>query len=151
MERTRRTILGIAAATAILAVMLGGTVQAQTGVNDGAKSFALPDGSTFTLAQRIVDKAAAGEPLNIVMNNQGVAIPVFGAEQQIGTDRGCEENKDRIAISCRLTGPPSTDQTAQLAELETLLASDQVDCLGIQSITPDAYVDIINKYIDAGI
>jgi ribose transport system substrate-binding protein len=81
-----------------------------------------------------------------------VAIPVFGAEQQIGTDRGCEANGDRgLAIGCRLTGPPSTDQTAQLAELETMLASDQVDCLGIQSITPDAYVDIINKYVDAGI
>jgi ribose transport system substrate-binding protein len=152
MKGTRRTILGTAAAIAILAVTLTGSAQAQGGVNEAAKSFALPDGSTFTLAQRIIDKAAAGEPLNIVINNQGVAIPVFGAEQQIGTDRGCEANGDRgIAISCRLTGPPSTDQTAQLAELETLLASDQVDCLGSQSVGPDAYVDIINKYIDAGI
>jgi ribose transport system substrate-binding protein len=151
MVASTRRILGTAVATALLASALGGAVQAQ-GVNEGATSFTLPDGSTFTLAQRIIDKAAAGEPLNIVINNQGVAIPVFGAEQQIGTDRGCEAHGGRgVAIACRLTGPPSTDQTAQLAELETLLASDQVDCLGIQSITPDAYVDIINKYIDAGV
>jgi ribose transport system substrate-binding protein len=152
MVATTRRILGITTAAALLVVALGGAVQGQDGVNEEAKSFALPDGSTFSLAQRIIDKAAAGETLNIVVNNQGVAIPVFGAEQQIGTDRGCEANGDRgLSIACRLTGPPTTDQTAQLAELETLLASDQVDCLGIQSITPDAYVDVINKYIDAGI
>lgn len=109
------------------------------------------DWGTFKLAQRIIDKAANGEPLNIITNNQGTAIPVFGAQQRIGTERGCEKNKDRLAITCRLTGPASTDQTAQLAELETLLTSEQVDCLGIQSIVPDAYVDIINKYVDAGI
>ena len=149
---TSRRILGTAVATALLAGALVAPVQAQGGVHADAQSFELPDGSTFTLNQRIIDKAAAGETLNIVINNQGVGIPVFGAEQQIGTDRGCEGNADRgLTIACRLTGPPSTDQTAQLAELETLLTSDQVDCLGIQSYVPDAYVDIINKYIDAGI
>lgn len=152
MAGRTRGVLGTFLATALLTSALAGTVQAQgSGVNDAAKQIDFEWG-TFTLAQRIIDKAAAGEPLNIVVNNQGVAIPVFGAEQQIGTERGCEENGERgLSIGCRLTGPPTTDQTAQLAELETLLASDQVDCLGIQSITPDAYVDIINKYVDAGI
>ena len=74
-----------------------------------------------------------------------------GAEQQIGTDRGCADNGATLKIACRLTGPASTDQTGQLAELETLLTSDQVDCLGIQSPLPDAFVDIINKFVDAGI
>jgi ribose transport system substrate-binding protein len=120
------------------------------GVNEKAKSATFPWG-TFTLAQRIVDKAANGEALNIIVDNQGTGIPVFGAQQRIGTERGCTENTGRLAITCRLTGPATTDQTAQLAELETLLTSGQVDCLGVQSIVPDAYVDIINKYVDAGI
>jgi ribose transport system substrate-binding protein len=109
------------------------------------------DWGTFNLAQRIIDKASKGEALNIITNNQGTAIPVFGAQQQIGTQRGCDKNKSRLSIVCRLTGPATTDQTAQLAELETLLTSEQVDCLGVQSIVPDAYVDIINRYIDAGV
>jgi ribose transport system substrate-binding protein len=130
-----------------------GTAQAQspaTGVNPEALTHTF-DWGEFTLAQRIVDKAAAGEALNIVVNNVGTAIPVFGAEQLIGTNRGCEANADRLDIACRLTGPPTTDITAQLAELESLLTTDQVDCLGIASVTPDAYVDIVNKYVDAGI
>lgn len=119
-------------------------------LSDGAKSVTLSWG-TFTLAQRIVDKVAKGEALNIIVNNQGTGIPVFGAQQSIGTARGCTENVARLSITCRLTGPATTDQTAQLAELETLLASGQVDCLGVQSIVPDAYVDIINNYVDAGV
>lgn len=119
-------------------------------LSDAAKTATLSWG-TFTLAQRIVDKAGRGEALNIIVNNQGTGIPVFGAQQRIGTERGCTENGARLPITCRLTGPATTDQTAQLAELETLLTSGQVDCLGVQSIVPDAYVDIINKYVDAGI
>lgn len=146
-----RKALGAVVATALLGGSLTGSALAQdAGVHPDAQSQDF-DWGTFTLAPRIVEKAAAGEPLNIIVNNQGVAIPVFGAEQQIGTDRGCENNADRLAIECRLTGPPSSDQTAQLAELETLLASDQVDCLAIQSIQPDTYTDIIDKFVDAGI
>ena len=52
---------------------------------------------------------------------------------------------------CRSRAPRTPTRPAQLAELETLLASDQVDCLGIESAIPDAFVDIINKYVDAGI
>lgn len=152
MIGSTRRAAGALVTTALLAsAFAGSTASAQGGVNEAAKSHDF-DWGTFTLAQRIVDKAAAGEPLNIVVNNQGTAIPVFGAEQLIGTDRGCAANKDRgLNIQCRLTGPASTDQNAQLAELETLLSSDQVDCLGIQSPLPDAFVDIINKYVDAGV
>jgi len=124
----------------------GGT----SAIADAAKTHTFPWG-TFKLAQRIIDKAASGQALNVVINNQGVAIPVFGAEQKIGTDRGCAANQAKLKIACRLTGPASTDATAQLAELETLLSSGQVDCLGIESPTPDAFVDIINKYVAAGV
>lgn len=121
-----------------------------TGVSDKAKTATFPWG-TFTLAQRIVDKAAKGDALNIIVDNQGTAIPIYGAEQKIGVDRGCAANKSRINMSCRLTGPATTDQTAQLAELETLLASNQVDCLGLETPVADAFVDIINKYVAAGV
>jgi ribose transport system substrate-binding protein len=119
-------------------------------IADAAKTHTFSWG-TFKLAQRIIDKAASGQALNVVVNNQGVAIPVFGAEQKIGTDRGCAADQAKLKIACRLTGPASTDATAQLAELETLLSSGQVDCLGIESPTPDAFVDIINKYVAAGV
>ena len=137
---------GVAACSGAASPGTGGT----TKIADAAKSHTFSWG-TFKLAQRIIDKAAGGQALNVVINNQGVAIPVFGAEQKIGTDRGCAANQAKLKIACRLTGPASTDATAQLAELETLLSSGQVDCLGIESPTPDAFVDIINKYVAAGV
>lgn len=123
---------------------------AATGVSDKAKTATFSWGQ-FTLAQRIIDKAAKGDPLSIVVQNQGTAIPIYGAEQKIGVDRGCAKDKTRINMTCRLAGPATTDQTAQLAELETLLSSNQVDCLGLETPVADAFVDIINKYVAAGI
>jgi ABC-type sugar transport system substrate-binding protein len=139
-------VFGVAACSTAASPGAGGT----TKIADAAKTHTFSWGE-FKLAQRIIDKAASGQPLNVVINNQGVAIPVFGAEQKIGTDRGCAANQAKLSIACRLTGPASTDATAQLAELETLLSSGQVDCLGIESPTPDAFVDIINKYVAAGV
>jgi len=138
--------VGVAACGSAASPGAGGT----TKIADAAKTHTFSWG-TFKLAQRIIDKAASGQALNVVINNQGVAIPVFGAEQKIGTDRGCAADQAKLKIACRLTGPASTDATAQLAELETLLSSGQVDCLGIESPTPDAFVDIINKYVAAGV
>lgn len=148
---TRRAI-GALTATALLAsALVGSTANAQGGVSEEALTHDFEWG-TFTLSPRVVEKAAAGEPLNIVVSTIGVAIPVYGAEQQIGVDRGCAANAERgIAIQCRLVGPASTDATSQLAELQTLLTSDQVDCLGFSSPAPDSFVDIANQYVDAGI
>jgi len=147
----RRAMVGVALG-ALVATAFAGTTTAQGGsVNEAAKSHEF-DWGTFNLNQRVIDKAAAGEPLNIVVSTIGKAIPVYGVEQQIGVDRGCEANGGRgLAIECSLVGPASTDATTQLAELQTLLTSDQVDCLGFSSPAPDAFVDIANQYVDAGI
>lgn len=106
---------------------------------------------TFTLAPRIADKLKNGEKINTVIDIQGTALPIMGAEMRIGMQRGCDKEQGRLAMECRLTGPVTTDSKAQLAELETLLNGNQVDCLGIQSPLPDQYVDIINKYVAAGV
>ena len=105
----------------------------------------------FTLASRIVDKLKAGQKINIVDDIQGTALPIMGAEMRIGMQRGCDSAQSRLPLNCRLTGPVTTNAGAQLAELETLLNGNQVDCLGLQSPLPDQYVDVINKYVAAGI
>lgn len=151
VRTTRRAVTALSATALIAGALISGPVHAQGGVNEGAKTHEFPWG-TFNLSQRVIDKAAAGEPLNIVVSTIGMAIPVYGVEQQIGVDRGCEANGGRgLAIQCRLVGPASTDATAQLAELQTLLTSDQIDCLGFSSPAPDSFVDIANQYVDAGI
>jgi ribose transport system substrate-binding protein len=150
MAKTRR-IIGILAATAILTTGLAGTVHAQaTEVHQDARQIDF-DWGTFTLSQRIIDKVANGEPLIMNINIEGLATPIYGVEKQIGTDQGCLDNISRLAITCVLTGPPLKDVTAQIAQLESLLVSGGTDCLGIQSPTPDEFVDLINQYMDAGV
>lgn len=105
----------------------------------------------FTLASRIADKLKAGEKINIIDDIQGTALPIMGAEMRIGMQRACDKEQSRLGINCRLTGPVTTNSGAQLAELETLLNGNQVDCLALQSPLPDQYVDVINKYVAAGI
>ncbi|MCY7419020.1 MAG: substrate-binding domain-containing protein [Chloroflexi bacterium] len=157
MANRTRTSLSAITCAALAATAVAGTSLAQspsvggaTGISDAAKSHTF-DWGTFTLAQRIIDKAAAGEPLSIVIDTQGTAIPVFGAEQALGTARGCTNNTTGLAATCSLKGPATTDQIAQLTELQAMLVADQVDCLGLQSPLPDAFLDIINQYVDAGI
>lgn len=106
---------------------------------------------TFTLAESVVAKVASGEPINIVVQNQGTGIPIFGAQQKAGVTAACDEIQSTIKAECSLVGPVTTNQSQQLAELETLLTSGQVDCLGVQSPEPDAFANIIDKYIEAGI
>ncbi|HUW77689.1 MAG TPA: substrate-binding domain-containing protein, partial [Candidatus Nanopelagicaceae bacterium] len=105
----------------------------------------------FTLASRIVDKLKAGDKINIVDDIQGTALPIMGAEMRIGMQRACDAAQGSLPMNCRLTGPVTTNAGAQLSELETLLNAGQVDCLGLQSPLPDQYVDIINKYVAAGV
>ena len=143
---------GGSASSSAAAPTPGATTSAAAAVPDAVLSHQFSWG-TFKLAKRIADKLAAGQSISIVVQNQGTAIPVFGAQQKTGVDRGAKANTGRLrgGITARLAGPATTDQTGQLTELETLLTSAQVDCLGVQSPSPDAFVDPINKYIDAGI
>jgi ABC-type sugar transport system substrate-binding protein len=106
---------------------------------------------SFTLAPSVAAKVAGGQPVNIVIDNQGTAIPIFGAQQKAGMDAACTKDASILPVSCRNAGPATTNNTAQLTELQTLLTSQQVDCLGIEVPEPGPFVDIINKYVAAGI
>ena len=140
----------------VMAVMLvgcGGTSQnSSAGYRISSKAKVVDfSWGTFKLAKRIIDKAASGEPLNLIMDNQGTAIPISGPEHTLGTAEACAKNKARLPIVCRVAGPPLTNNAAQISELETLLASGQVDCLGIQAAGTDQFVPLINKFIAAGV
>jgi len=110
------------------------------------------DWGTFSLSPDIAKRVADGEPLRVVLSMQGTGIPVFGRQQQIGVDRACAAAKEAgINVDCRMVGPASTDTAAQLAEMEALLNSAQVDCLVVQSGEPNAFVKIVDDYVGKGI
>ncbi|SHO67685.1 ribose transport system substrate-binding protein [Pseudoxanthobacter soli DSM 19599] len=123
---------------------------AEKTVPEAAKTHQMPWGE-FKLAPRIVKKIEAGEKVNIIVDIEGTGIPIQGAEMRIGTKKGCDAANKELSAECRLVGPVNPDTTKQLAELETLLNSGQVDCLALQPPLPNQFTGIINKYAAAGI
>jgi ribose transport system substrate-binding protein len=143
-------------ARAGLALILGATGAAAPAlaegvvVPDAARSRQMTWGE-FKLAPRIAERLQAGKKANIVVGVEGTGIPIQGAEMRIGVKRGCEAANKELPADCRTVGPVNPDTTKQLAELETLLNSGQVDCLALQPPLPNQFTGIINKYADAGI
>lgn len=146
------TLVTRAAKAALLASVIVTPVSAQEkDVPEAVLSHAFPWGE-FKLSPRIVDKLKAGKPINIVIQVAGTGVPISGAQFKFGTERGCKTAKDAgLAAECRLVGPVNPDPSQQINELETLLNSDQVDCLGVQAPLPNQFNAIIDRYVDSGI
>lgn len=106
---------------------------------------------TFKLAPRIIDSMKAGKPVNIAVDVMATAIPRMGTEMRSGMEKGCANPDNGIEVKCSLTGPVNTDANKQLSQLETLLHSDAVDCLVLQSPLPGQFVRIIDQFSDQGI
>ena len=140
---------GLALVTSVLGADMPAYAAEKT-VADAAKTHQMPWGE-FKLAPRIVKKLEAGETANIVVDIEGTGIPIQGSEMRIGTKKGCEAANKELAADCRMVGPVNPDTAKQLAELETLLNSGQVDCLALQPLLPNQFTSIIDKYADAGI
>jgi ribose transport system substrate-binding protein len=114
----------------------------------------LADGSTFTLAQRIQDKLANGEPINYVFSYGSDSIPLFSPQYRRGYERSIPEAQ---AILPSLVGqaiaPASALQDAneQIAQIQALLDTGQIDCLSIQSTGDNAFTNITNSVMAQGI
>lgn len=105
----------------------------------------------FTLAERISSRISSGEPVRIVLGVAGTGIPIQGPAMRIGMERGCAAEQSTLTAECRNVGPVNPNPAQQLAELETLLNSGEVDCLALQPPLPNQFNGIVNRYADAGI
>lgn len=145
MRRSGHRWLAILTSVGLLAGMVPSAVAAQVespvDVNFG----------TLEVQQRILDKIAAGEPLNIVLSIQGTGIPIYAVEMESGFRRGLANEQDRYPLNGSFVGPVDTSASAQVAELETLLNAGQVDCVGVQSPGPEAFISLFDTFADAGV
>jgi ABC-type sugar transport system substrate-binding protein len=142
--RTRSMRLaGLVSLVALLVGTFPGAVVAQ---NEVDVNF-----GTLNVQQRILDKVANEEPLEIVLSIQGTCIPIYAIEMQSGFERGVEGVQDRYPVNGRFVGPCDTDAAAQVAELEALLNANQVDCVGVQSPGPEAFVRLFDSFAEAGV
>lgn len=101
--------------------------------------------SDFALAQRIADKIAAGEDLNIYVSVSDISTE-FAAQLRIGVEQG-----DALeGVNATFIGPiGGGDADAQINEIEALL--DTMDGLAIASVSTDALAPLIDRVLAQGI
>lgn len=134
----------------MMTVQLTAAYAAGVNVPQSAQQAKMPWGE-FKLAPRIVASLKDGKPANVTVDVMATAIPRMGTEMRAGMERGCASSAGGLAMNCNLVGPINTDPNQQLSQLETLLASESVDCLVLQTPLPGQFVRVIDKYIDQGI
>ena len=107
----------------------------------------------FVLADRIAAKLDGFDTLNFVLSSEGTALPVAGEATEDGWEAGTADvaRADGREIEGRLAGPFRTDVAAQVAEIDELLEAGEVDCLVVEASDPEAFVDVIDRAVDAGV
>lgn len=154
LQRTAAT----AAAVGLIVVGATGALAADpsappTPTQGAPDTVALRDGSTFTLSKRVADKIKNKEPLNIYMSFQTIGEPGAPALLTAGLEQAAKEATEKygIPISTKLIGPVLTNPAEQISQIQQLVESGQLDCVGIEPVTPDAFLSVINDTMAAGV
>ena len=113
----------------------------------------LKDGSTCTLNPEIAAKIASGEPINYVISYGSKSIPLFSQQYLIGYDDTLPIANSILPMNGADVSPSSAGQdvSAQIAGIEALLNTRQIDCLSIQPLDDVSMTDITNKAMAQGI
>ena len=118
---------------------------------EGAPLTVTRDWGTFTLADRIAAKIAAGEPINYLFSYQASGIPLFSPQYAAGAEMGCTMAQGIYPLNCAAVAPVQNDANQQVSQIDAKLAAGEVDCVGIQPVSSDAMTAITNKLMDMGI
>lgn len=112
----------------------------------------LADGSTFTLAPRIAEKVRAGDPVNYVFSYQSTGIPLFSDQYAAGYAETLPEAQAIYPMNGTAIAPvDALNIQQQIAQIEALFNTDQIDCLSIEPADSNAYTSITNRIMTAGI
>jgi len=113
----------------------------------------LKDGTAFALAQSIKDKIAKHLPVNIVNSYGAKGIPLFSTQYLQGETKGIAAAK--LILPAKLLDPSpegiSQDVQKQIAGIEALLNTGQIDCLSIQPLDDHSFTAITAKVMAKGI
>lgn len=100
----------------------------------------------FKLAERIQKKAANGEKL-VFRNSFFSAASPYAEEVR----KGIADAASELGIDYKMIGPTDGSAEKQIAELETLIDSEQVDGLVVASGDADTIMPVLKKAWDKGI
>jgi ribose transport system substrate-binding protein len=149
--------VGVALATAGLVVAAAVPTLGQSQApGDWPNSGTLKDGSTFTLAPRIAQKLANGEPVNYVFSYQSPSIALFSDQYKAGYETTLPQAQEILPtlqgqIIAPATGPTGIDVPQQVAQIQALLDTESIDCLSIEPPDSNAFTAVTNAALAAGI
>lgn len=111
------------------------------------------DVGSFELAGSIADKVSAGEAFNYVFSYQSSAIANFSDQYAAGYEGTLDVAASIAPMNPTSIAPavPGTDVPQQIAQIEALLNTEQIDCLTIEPADSNSFTDIVQRAIDAGI
>jgi len=144
-------IAAIAAIVVAVAALAGSATSSTTATPKKMPYVAKFPWGTFKLSSRIATKLSKHQPLNVVLSMEGTGIAILGPLYKAGFARGIALSSKTYPLKGKLIGPVSTDPPAQVAQIETLLNSNQIDCLSIEAGSVSGYTNIINKAVGMGI
>lgn len=112
----------------------------------------LKDGSTFTLNEGIAEKVRKGEEINYVFSYQSTSIPLFSAQYRAGFDTTLPQAQEIYPMKGTAIAPvEDINVPEQIAQIEALLNTDQIDCLSIEPPDSNAFTSITNRIVGMGI
>jgi ABC-type sugar transport system substrate-binding protein len=108
---------------------------------------------TFTLSPAIAERVTSGQPLRIVLSMEGPAIPVFGPQYMFGFNAGVKvaEERSGVPIEGKFIGPTPANMNEQIAQVRSLAAANQLDCLSLEGGGAPTWIPIIKDLTDKGI
>jgi len=146
----RRLRLGLAvAALASLAFTAAGGAHS----NGTGWTVKLRHGGTFTLASSIQAKVKAGKPINYVFSYQSCVIQGFSQQYQAGYKASVPAASKIYALNGKIICPGSSqpDVNTQLNQIQSLLSTNQIDCLSIEPPTSTSTAPIVQQALKKGI
>lgn len=133
-------------------VQIADAVDQAEAVDGAPLSMELADGSQFELADRVVQKIESGEPVNYVFSYQSTVIALFSDQYRDGYESTLDAAQMVLPFEGQAVAPAvDIDIPEQIAQIEALLNTDQIDCLAIEPPDSNAFTDIANRAMSEGI
>lgn len=108
---------------------------------------------TFNTSSRIASKIKNHEPLIVDLSYQALSEPGGPALLRAGLQAGATwaQKQYGVKVLVNLIGTPQTNPPAQISQIQSLVSAGQVDCVGVEPVTPGAFKNVINSTMAAGV
>ncbi|MFG1780470.1 sugar ABC transporter substrate-binding protein [Micromonospora sp. NPDC049051] len=112
----------------------------------------LEDGTPFKIDDRILKKVESGQAINYVFSYQSTSVALLSYQLKSGYDASLPLANEMLPLKGKALAPSAaTDTPAQIAQVQALLDTNQIDCLSIQQADLNAMNQIRDQALAKGI